>query len=118
MLLAMMRPEGGGDLPTVDLGGAVAHVIDVPEAKFGAKHGFYVHGGGLTMGAGQAGAWMGKKQAEAIGLPMHSVDYRMPPAAPYPAGLDDCLAAYRALIETRRPSDIVMIGASAGLNFR
>ena len=114
MLLAMMRPEGGGDLPVIDLGGAVVHVIDVAEPKFGAKRGFYIHGGGLTMGAGQAGAWMAKRMADALGLPMHSVDYRMPPAAPYPAGLDDCVAAYRATIETVRPEDVVVIGTSAG----
>ena len=114
MLLAMMRPEGGGDLPVIDLGGAVAHVIDVAEPMFGAKRGLYIHGGGLTMGGGQSGAWMGKRMADAIGLPTHSIDYRMPPAAPYPAGLDDCIGAYRATIETVRPEDVVIIGTSAG----
>jgi monoterpene epsilon-lactone hydrolase len=114
MLLAMMRPEGMGDMPEIDLGGAAAHQIDVAQPKYGAKRGFYLHGGGLTFGAGQAGAWMAKRQADTIGLPMVSIDYRMPPAFPYPAGLDDCMAAYRAAIATTRPEDIVIMGASAG----
>ena len=84
--------------------------------RFGAKRGFYIHGGGLTIGAGQSGAAMGKRLADSLGLPMHSIDYRMPPAFPYPAGLDDCMAGYRATIATTRPEDVVVIGPSAGGN--
>ena len=51
-----------------------------------------------------------------LGVEVWSVDYRMPPDHPYPAGLDDCLAIYRALLRTRRPEDIVIHGTSAGGN--
>ena len=44
------------------------------------------------------------------------VDYRMPPDHPFPAALDDCLAAYRALLGERPPERIVIGGASAGGN--
>ena len=47
---------------------------------------------------------------------MWSVDYRMPPDHPFPTPLDDCLAAYRALLEERRPEEIIVGGASAGGN--
>jgi epsilon-lactone hydrolase len=40
----------------------------------------------------------------------------MPPRHPYPAGLDDCVAVYRALLEVRDPADVVVGGASAGGN--
>ena len=45
-----------------------------------------------------------------------SVDYRMPPKNPYPAGLDDCFAVYRRLLKERSPQDIFVGGASAGGN--
>jgi len=37
-------------------------------------------------------------------------------APKYPAGLDYCVAVYRALLEERRPEEIVVTGASAGGN--
>lgn len=44
-------------------------------------------------------------------------DYRLAPACPYPAGLDDCERAYRALLDTGiAPQRIVVGGESAGGN--
>ncbi len=44
-------------------------------------------------------------------------DYRLTPANPYPAGLDDCEQAYRELLDLGyQASDIVMGGDSAGGN--
>ena len=45
-----------------------------------------------------------------------SVDYRMPPDYPYPAALDDVLAAYSGLLDVRAPEQIVVGGGSAGGN--
>ncbi len=43
---------------------------------------------------------------------------RLPHAAgpPFPAGLDDCLTAYRALLSDHDPAEIIVGGASAGGN--
>jgi epsilon-lactone hydrolase len=59
---------------------------------------------------------MATNSAARTGLHTWSVDYRMPPDFPYPTPLDDCVAVYRALLEVKRPEQIVVGGGSAGGN--
>jgi epsilon-lactone hydrolase len=75
-----------------------------------------IHGGALVFGAGAFTRASGISTAGVIGRRVWAVDYRMPPDHPYPAGLDDCVAAYRALLGSHRSQDIVIGGASAGGN--
>jgi acetyl esterase/lipase len=75
---------------------------------------FYVHGGGFTMGGGIAAAYAAYGVAKLSGLRTFSIDYRMPPAAPFPAGLDDAVEAWRWLAERHGAQNIVAYGPSAG----
>ena len=75
-----------------------------------------VHGGALIMCGGEICRAWASSTAKRVGARVWSVDYRMPPEHPYPAGLDDCVAAYRALLRERRPEEIIIGGASAGGN--
>jgi acetyl esterase/lipase len=51
----------------------------------------------------------------ATGLPVLHARYRLAPAHPYPAALEDVLAAYEALLEQGHPADgIALVGHSAG----
>ncbi|MCB2061460.1 MAG: alpha/beta hydrolase [Novosphingobium sp.] len=75
-----------------------------------------IHGGGLINGAGEVCRAMGINSALQVGARTVSVDYRMPPDHPYPVGLDDCLAFYRALLRDHDPAEIVVGGGSAGGN--
>src|SRR3546814_20973230 len=52
----------------------------------------------------------------ALGARTYEIDYRMPPDHPYPAALDDCIAAYRALLEDHAAWEIIVRGSSAGGN--
>lgn len=75
-----------------------------------------IHGGAFIMGGGKACANIAQTYASLCGVRAFSVDYRMPPDHPYPAGLDDCLEAYRWLIGHFDPTRIVLEGGSAGAN--
>lgn len=75
-----------------------------------------IHGGALILCGGELCRMMGTGTALRTQHRVWSVDYRMPPDHPYPAALDDCTAAYRALLRERSPSEIVVSGGSAGGN--
>jgi epsilon-lactone hydrolase len=75
-----------------------------------------IHGGALIMGAGAVCKAMAMSTANRLRARVVAVDYRMPPDHPFPAGLDDCMAFYRALLRDHSPADIIISGASAGGN--
>jgi monoterpene epsilon-lactone hydrolase len=75
-----------------------------------------IHGGALIMGGGDLCEVMARGQALLRNAITWAVDYRMPPRHPYPAALDDCLAAYRRALEVRAPEQVTVGGASAGGN--
>lgn len=77
---------------------------------------FYIHGGGWVAGSPRTHRPLTWRLATKLGMPVYAVDYRLAPEHPFPAGLDDCVAAYRALIETVPPSSVVVGGDSAGGN--
>jgi len=76
----------------------------------------FVHGGAFVVGAGAFAKAQGARYADAIGVRTVSVDYRMPPDHPFPAAPEDCVAVYKALIETVDPKRMVIGGSSAGGN--
>jgi monoterpene epsilon-lactone hydrolase len=59
---------------------------------------------------------LGKITAMQFGGVTFAVDYRMPPGHPYPAGLDDCLDVYRAMLKEYGAKNILVSGESAGGN--
>ena len=58
-----------------------------------APTGVYFHGGGWMTGGIASHDFLVRKLARESGLVFVSVDYRLAPEHPFPAGLDDCLAA-------------------------
>ncbi|MFI5046741.1 MAG: alpha/beta hydrolase [Acidimicrobiia bacterium] len=75
-----------------------------------------IHGGALILGGGAQCRASAGVSAAGLGIRTWAVDYRMPPDDPYPAPLDDCVTAYRALLRDHRPGEIVVSGGSAGAN--
>src|SRR5262245_22149071 len=54
---------------------------------------FYIHSGGMVMGSVDFDDIMVRELTEALGCVAVSVEYRLAPEHPYPAGVEDCYAA-------------------------
>jgi monoterpene epsilon-lactone hydrolase len=75
----------------------------------------YLHGGGYVLGSAQTGTHLATALARRVGSPAVSLEYRLAPEHPFPAAVEDVLAAYRELLDGGlRASDIVLAGDSAG----
>jgi virginiamycin B lyase len=107
-----------------DLSAPVVHTGDVPgtwiaptglppASEVGAT--IYVHGGGFEHSNPPMERIMAFRLAEATGRPAFAADYRLAPAHPFPAGMEDVVSAYRSLVEQGIPADrILLVGESAG----
>jgi acetyl esterase/lipase len=71
----------------------------------------YLHGGAYCVGSPATHRALTSRLARVTGLPVFSADYRLAPEHPFPAALDDAVAAYRAL---RADGPVILIGDSAG----
>lgn len=74
----------------------------------------YLHGGGYVIGSPRSHRHLAGLLAREIGGTVYTADYRMAPEAPFPAAVEDAVAAYRALLETAPASRIAVAGDSAG----
>src|SRR6266511_1263368 len=75
----------------------------------------YFHGGVYVVGDAFLAADLASQVGRRTRAKVISVDYRLAPEHPYPAAVDDALAAYEALLRGgTAPSDIAFAGESAG----
>jgi len=73
-----------------------------------------LHGGGYIFGTAQGYRAHGARLAKSVPAPAYILDYRLAPEHPYPAAVEDALAAYRAILESHAAEKIAFIGDSAG----
>lgn len=74
----------------------------------------HVHGGGYVAGGGEAATSEAILMAGIGGYRIISLDYRMPPDAPFPAALDDALTVWEAVSQTVKPQNMAIFGSSSG----
>lgn len=75
----------------------------------------YLHGGGFSAGSFASHQRIASDLGVACGTRVLLIDYRLAPEHPFPAGLDDCVTAYRWLLgEGFKPGHIAIAGDSAG----
>ncbi|WP_292222520.1 alpha/beta hydrolase [Mesorhizobium sp.] len=73
----------------------------------------YLHGGGYVLGSAEALAHFAGQIASRVGADTFLPDYRLAPEHPFPAAIDDAVAAYRGLV-AEGAERIVVVGDSAG----
>ncbi|MFD7608336.1 alpha/beta hydrolase [Streptomyces mirabilis] len=105
MLALLRRNRLGGDTPPERLphgrdrvveGGVTVRVF-VPDHADGVY--LHIHGGGWAFGSADGQDERLWRLAEQAGLAVVSVEYRLAPEHPFPAGPDDCEAAARWLVK-------------------
>lgn len=75
----------------------------------------YLHGGGYVSGSPSSHRAVTGHLAARCDARVFAADYRLAPEHPFPAALDDALAAYRGLLaEGVDPGNVVIAGDSAG----
>jgi monoterpene epsilon-lactone hydrolase len=110
--LASTEPEGV-TFEAVDIG--VPAEWAVPADADPSRVLLYLHGGGYTIGSIASHRKLVGHLAKAAGVRALSVDYRLAPEHPFPAGLDDAVTAYRWLLDQGYAADHIGIGGdSAG----
>lgn len=72
----------------------------------------YIHGGGYVLKSALDGTAL--LMARQLNMPVYSIEYRLAPEHPFPAGVNDCTAVYRVLESRRQAGKIVVFGGSAG----
>jgi acetyl esterase/lipase len=123
MSIAERRRIGASAAPTtptgttvsaVDAGGVPAEWV-VPAASGDRRVLLYFHGGAYQMGSPATLRHLVALLAAAANARALSVDYRLAPEHPFPAAVDDAVAAYRWLLATGSdPAQIIVAGDSAG----
>lgn len=119
------RPMGGSTLPRKEViegpdGAVDLYIFEGPEQPGGGAKPclIWLHGGGYIMGHGED-TWNGPLFAEGANCTVISVDYRLAPEHPYPAGMLDSFAALKWAHDNADhlnidPNRIAVGGASAG----
>lgn len=114
-LVTQVPPPPRGTQLTPGSWGGVPGLEVVPDGADRTRVLLYLHGGGYCVGSSKAYKGLAARIAAAAGARAVVLDYRMADEHPYPAAVDDALAAYRALLdEGVDPARIAVAGDSAG----
>ena len=99
--------------------GALPIRVYYPAARPGPRLIVYFHGGGFVLGNLDSHDRNVRRLAIASGAVIVSIDYRLAPEFPFPAGIEDALSALHFIASTssnfvRTPPQIFVAGDSAG----
>ena len=94
--------------------GGIPAIVATPTEVQSDRHILYIHGGGYVLGSPKSHIAMCARLAKRAAATITVIDYRLAPEHVYPAAIDDCVTAYRAIIADIDPALITIAGDSAG----
>jgi acetyl esterase/lipase len=98
----------------VDANGVRAEWTSTPDAD-PSNAILYLHGGGYVIGSLDSHRHLAAEAGRAAGARTLAIDYRLAPEQPFPAPVEDAVAAYRYLLGSGiKPNRIALAGDSAG----
>lgn len=107
-------PVEGTDIEPAALGGVKGEWLRPRHARRDAVL-LYLHGGGYVVGSSRSHRHLAAAIGAAGGMSVFSADYRLAPEHPFPAAVDDGVAAYKALLDSGIAANrIAIAGDSAG----
>jgi phosphinothricin tripeptide acetyl hydrolase len=111
----VFTPPSDTSVTPVGAGAVPSEWISSPRAREDAVL-LYLHGGGYVIGSPRSHRHLAEALARSAELSCLLPEYRLAPEHPFPAAVDDALAAYRWLVEDKRiaPARIAVAGDSAG----
>lgn len=114
--LAKLRDALGVTMEQTTVGGINCYVFTPKTMLDGHRSQLIInaHGGAYVFGLGESGTYEATLMAAYGGYKVIEFDYRMPPDAPYPAGLDDAMAVWKAALAMHDPHRMAVVGTSAG----
>ncbi len=113
-LLANVPVSPDLKIEAASAGGVPGLWIDAPEARQDRVL-LYLHGGGYVAGSANGYRSLVGELGRATKARALAIDYRLAPEHPFPAAVDDAVAAYRSLLDRSvSAKSIVFAGDSAG----
>lgn len=112
-LMSRMIVPSGIRTCTTTLGDRQALYVE-PEQGVRPETILYFHGGGWVFGSPQTALSLTANLVVRTGCRAFSVDYRLAPEHPFPAGIDDALGAYRALLDNGVDSSTIVFAGDSG----
>lgn len=114
MAAALPPTEGIEAVPAV-VGGIKGEWVRGKHVKRNDAAVLYLHGGGYVIGSPKSHRHLCGLLSIESGLPVFSADYRLAPENPFPAAVDDGVAAYKGLLDSGiAPGHLAISGDSAG----
>jgi len=114
--LPALRKELGVKVEPMTIGGVKAYMVTPQNITAENRNRLliHVHGGCYVSFPGESGTTEAIFMAGFGHFKIISVDYRMPPDHPYPAGLDDAMTVWKAAVKMANPKNMAIFGSSAG----